>query len=609
MFDISTIAGDCMEIDDLKLIKKHYGEKMAHLCRELFSTILEQKGALYEIISKHFSKSKSLYYDIVSENKEMLFKEYVYSFFDAEKTHDEIVSKSVKELLEEKGYVLYECKTFEDVLKFKKYYAPNEELCTFRDANRIKNHYIFFIVKKDVETIRREDFSNPKREDCYGVSVLDLQFDKGARQRVSIKSRYNHRVNNPDATYSNNLERIAPSLTGAFERDYNFHIERANKVGFELEDYVKARDGKYYKYNYEINNIHYCLDNIIIDNGEVIDRYSDKSRYTFMDYFILDESEKKIILYDKDIRDSFADDIDDIESIEIGNNSDEGYKKIILVLKDGGRAIVKLDKRERIIGYKNDNMKTCEDDFLYYNKSLITLDLPMLKVCGDNFLFSNESLITLNLPKLEECNKCFLYSNTSLTTIDLPKLRVCGDFFLLLNSSLTTLKLSKLRVCGSNFLGINKSLKVLDLPELEECDKRFLYSNTSLTTIDLSMLKVCGDAFLFSNESLTTLNLPKLEECNDCFLKWNTSLKTIDLPMLKVCGDDFLSGNKSLVTLNLPKLERCGHSFLFRNTSLKTIDLPRLKVCGYCFLNSVSFLASLNLPEIDEKVIDRLRKR
>ena len=27
--------------EDLKIIKKHYGEKMMHLCRELFPTLLQ----------------------------------------------------------------------------------------------------------------------------------------------------------------------------------------------------------------------------------------------------------------------------------------------------------------------------------------------------------------------------------------------------------------------------------------------------------------------------------------------------------------------------------------------------------------------------------------
>lgn len=36
--------------DDLKIIKKYYGEKMSHLCRTLFPTILEEKGVITTFI-------------------------------------------------------------------------------------------------------------------------------------------------------------------------------------------------------------------------------------------------------------------------------------------------------------------------------------------------------------------------------------------------------------------------------------------------------------------------------------------------------------------------------------------------------------------------------
>ena len=268
------------EIDDLKKIKKDYGENMSHMCRELFPTILEKPGLLYHIISTHFSKSKYLYDDIINDSKKYEFKNYIYFLYDemVDSKKEQKDNRTVREILSEKGYILYECKTNQDIQKFKKYYANGETLCTFRDPNRINNHYIFFIVKNNADEIKRENYKNPKREDEYSTSVLDLQFDKGTRQRVSIKSRYNHTVGNPDATYSNNLENIAEGLTEAFEREYGFNIGNEYKVGFELDHYVLARDNKYYKYNYEINNIHYCPNNIIIDNGEVIDKYLDKSR-------------------------------------------------------------------------------------------------------------------------------------------------------------------------------------------------------------------------------------------------------------------------------------------------------------------------------------------
>ena len=395
------------EVDDLKEIRKHYGEKMSHLCRDLFPTILEKKGLLYHIIETHFARSKQLCEDIMSERKESSFKTYIYSIYDEINNTNSKTNfyKSVRELLSEKGYTLYECKNNEDIQKFKKYYRKDEELCTFRDPYRINSYHIFFIVKDNADELKREDFKDPKREDEYSVSVLDLQFDKGKRQRVSIKSRYNHTVTNPDATYSNNLENIAEGLTEAFEKEYGFNIGNEYKDNFELENYVLASDNKFYKYNYEINNVHYCPNNIIIDNGRIIDTYKDQGRYILIDYFIIDRKEKKITLYDKRIEDSFVDGLTSITEIEV--TKEEGCKKI--VIHQGEKtSTIRTDNSGRIISYENKNLTLCEDYFLYYNKSLQELNLPNLQSCGFGFLFSNESLKELSLPNLQYYGFIFL---------------------------------------------------------------------------------------------------------------------------------------------------------------------------------------------------------
>ena len=56
-------------MDDLKLIKKYYGENFMHLCKKLFPTILEENGTLYNIISNSFSHSKNLYNEIEQKVK------------------------------------------------------------------------------------------------------------------------------------------------------------------------------------------------------------------------------------------------------------------------------------------------------------------------------------------------------------------------------------------------------------------------------------------------------------------------------------------------------------------------------------------------------------
>ena len=620
-------------LDDLKEIKKDYGENMMHLCRSLFPTILEQPGLLYHVLSTNFAKSRSLYDDIVRENKEHVFKEYIYSFVDVESDKVQTTSKSVKELLAEAGYEIYECKSFFETQMFRDYYSKqgialgsngyikvgnisevivpdwakkepyskyiivdsngdikvpnrvgNEELCTFEDPDRSANYYIFFIVKKNVESIRREDFETPKREDAYGVSVLCIQFAKGKKQRVSIKSRYNHTVNNPDGTYSNNLDAIIPGLTEAFEREYGFNIGEKYKLNFGLEGYVKARDGKFYKYNYRINNIYYCPNNIIIDNGDVVDTYSDKARYVFMDYFILDLQAKKLILYDKGIKDSFVDGLQNITRVEVLNK--EGYKEIKLTLEENKEAIIKLDSRGRIIEYENKNLKKCGDDFLHYNETLQVLNLPNLENCGDYFLSRNESLQILDLPCLVRCGNYFLYDNNALQTLSLPNLEECGHCFLSFNDILQALSLPKLEKCGSCFLNGNNSLQTLNLPNLKECGDFFLEFNEILQTLNLPSLIRCGDYFLHSNEILQTLNLPSLIRCGNNFLYSNKILQALNLPNLKECGDGFLNCNNTLRILDLPNLEKCGSYFLYCNTILQVVNLPNLKERGSYFLFS-----------------------
>ena len=299
-------------MDDLKLIKDKYGENMMHFCRGAFSTILETPGLLYSLLKDHFEFNKFLYEDIEKESAQGMFKNYIYSMLK-EDVAKEASEKTPKELFEELGYDFYECKTEEEIQRFKKYYKEEEELCTF-SGGRLRTCYVFFAVKKDAENIKRKE--EPKRQDEYGTSVISIQFTKDDTNTLSIKNRYNHTVKNPDATFSNNLENITPGLTDSFEKTYNLNISQNDSRVFELNGYVRANDGKHYKYNYEINNIYYCPNNIIINNYNVIRNYEEKEKYLILDYFILDLVNKKIFEYD-DLFDSFVSSIGDIKKIDI----------------------------------------------------------------------------------------------------------------------------------------------------------------------------------------------------------------------------------------------------------------------------------------------------
>ena len=62
---------------DLQYIKKKYGEKMMHFCRENFSTILEKEGLLTQIFSNYFNENRSLYEDLKENNWLFQFKNFI----------------------------------------------------------------------------------------------------------------------------------------------------------------------------------------------------------------------------------------------------------------------------------------------------------------------------------------------------------------------------------------------------------------------------------------------------------------------------------------------------------------------------------------------------
>ncbi|MBR5369857.1 MAG: hypothetical protein IK137_00975, partial [Bacilli bacterium] len=338
-------------MDDLKKIKNAYGEKMMHFCRDNFPTILEKPGSLYRILSKLFHPSKLLIDDINKNNddfKDIFINIIMYEFLEYRKykiDEDQVVTKTPAELLDEAGYILYECKTEEDIQKFRKYYKRKdnivpeytpgttpipyngEELCTF-NGGRLKRCRVFFAVKKNVDEIKREDFTEPKRQDEYGTSVISIQFANDENNTISIKNRYNHTITdkNPDATFGNNLDNIIPGLTKAFEQEYDLNITSEDTDLYdELSGYIRAEDGKYYKYNYEADNIYYCPDNIIIENRKV--KQYDKSRYLLVGQLLIDFQDKTISICPNALDnrntlsilnyDSFLDAFSNIKSIKV----------------------------------------------------------------------------------------------------------------------------------------------------------------------------------------------------------------------------------------------------------------------------------------------------
>ena len=492
--------------EDLKIIKKLYGEKMAHFCRENFATLLETEGLLLKLMLNNFEPSHVLYDDILKQELDGEFKNYIYSLVDVENNNEIKTLKTPKELLSEAGYDLYECHTEEEIQRFKKYYAPEEELCTF-NGGRLNRCFVFFAIKKDLDTIRREDYKNPERQDSYGTSVISIQFTRDSSHTLSIKNRYNHRVNNPDSTYSNNLDNIISGLTESFANTYGL-IQINKDEQFEIDGYVKASDGKYYKYNYEINNIYYCPNNIIIDNFEV-KKYA-KEKYLILDYYVLDLVNKKLSLYDRGIFDAFIDDVKDITKIAIVKKNQD--KEIILTLKNQNAIKIVVNANNEIIKLENNNLKSIGDYFMYYNNTLQEINLPNLEEIGNYFLQMNNSIKEINFPNLQRIGNSFLHCNLVLEKLNLPNLEETGNYFLSSNKSLyPSLSLPNLQKVGNYFLARNNTLQELDLPNLKESGSSFLLFNRSILKFNIPNIEHAGYDFLASHSRMDINDLEKGE--------------------------------------------------------------------------------------------------
>ena len=505
--------------DDLYMIKKKYGENMMHLCQELFPTILETNGSLYQLLSDNFAYSKFLYNDIIGNNLKESFKNYIYSLFKGEETYVES-EKSVEELLDEAEYKFYECHSNADIQSFKKYYKEKEQLCTFNN-NRLNNCYVFFAVKKNVDEIK--EFIEPKRQDDYGVSVISIQFSKGETNTLSIKNRYNHSVINSDATFSNNLDNIKKGLTKAFEKQYNLNINY-NKYGFEIPKYVKANDGKYYKYNYEINNIYYCPDNIIIDNSDV--KKYDKADHIVLDYFILNLRDKSIVIYDKSIDDDLTKHFDNIKKIEVKLDKQNKKKKIYL----DDSIIIVLDDQNNIIKYKNSKIKKIYDNFMIHNTNLKVLDLPEVEEINNDFLINNKKITDVCLKNVEVVGNNFLTKAEKLSCVDMSKVKIIGDKFLNSDTEIDHINLPNVKIIGNCFMNCNRNIREINLSKVEIIGNNFLNANEKLLSIEFPNLRRIGNNFLMFNEILTKIYLPKVEKIGNNFLLCNKNFNsnTID---------------------------------------------------------------------------------
>ena len=523
------------------------------------------------------------------------------------------------ELLHRAGYSLVEyADTLEKQNAIRKYFAKDEDLCTFRDPNRHQNYYIINAVHRDVDKIKRSP--KPERQDAYGTSVISIQIRKTGGF-ISIKNRYNHTVANPDNTFNSNPDNIIPGLTMALKAYFNVEFDNSR---VPLPDGMTRIGDHIIKYNYEIDNV-YIGDFFWESHGQIHE--IDRSTQIMMDYFYFDIKQNDVfpIVLGYDEEDCFA----DVLNAEIAGrhvtvrgkypNQSLWVGDVCLVELDGpslksinlpNRTIIGnkfLWHNKKLISLQVPNLEYVGDFFLRRNAALVHLLTPKLKTVRDSFLEFNIDLSDLCLPELETTGSKFLNTNAMIESLSLPNLTNADNYFISRNTGIKHLSAPKLREVGHYFLSKNLGLSKLSLPSLTHAGDNFIASNEVLTSVDLPNLVDVGACFLYNNTALKSLAMPKLQYTGNAFLRKNEIIEFLDMPDLYVVGNTFLCNNLKLKHLSLPNLSKVGTDFLYSNTQLNSLDVANLEFVDQCFCKCNTRLKHLNFPKLQVVESDFLR--
>ena len=477
-------------MDDLKYLKLHYSEDFAHLCRSLFPIILKDEGRLVNIIESKFAHSKFLAKDL--KGMEKTFKDYIYDIY--EQNYNKIKfkllnKKTPEELMDEAGYILYpECRTEEDIQKFRKYwYRPDgkkieyngeipekttgDELCTF-DGGRLNNCRVWFAIKKDIDSIKREDYTIEK-ENPYDVSALSIQVDKVGRPNLSIKGRYNHSVCYPDVTFDNNLDNIIPGLAESF--GITNDIPRSK---LKLDKYVLADDGRYYRIFGSNFATYFCENGYIIDEGRIF-RFDPDRFVVTNDGYIFDSKTKQIKLFVTSFinefgsqemmleSDAFTKTYENAKKIDFEKNK-KGERKIILAQEEKSPVVFELNDQNGIKSIHDPNTVILKEGFLNQANSLEQIEMENVKII-DNNCFENVALLKeAYFPKLlQTMDNCFIWVQ-NLKHFEANQLRTIGDCNFVWLNELKKFQAKNLRAIGAYCFGSLTKVNLLDAPKLKK---------------------------------------------------------------------------------------------------------------------------------------------
>lgn len=531
-----------MNTDEMfKVIKKQNGESFAKVLRTAVLLDTPNLKHILEYAGKNPDDAKKLIPVLREIRKKSQTKVQT-----IQETRDPI------KLLNDAGYDAFYVNNLHQQNSIEKYFESYEKLCTFNDPSRYKNYYIIHAVKKNVDDIKRSN--SPKREDEYGTSVISIQIAKSGGF-ISIKNRYNHTVDNPDATFNNNPDNIIPGLTESLK--HKFGVDFMTQSA-EMPDNFRMINNQLVRFNYEIDNVYY--DEKYYFSGSEITKLNP-------DYEVMIDN---VIL---DVRTG---------TIRTVNDGTQDLANILNDEISGAGVKVEKDKStgETII-YITDENKNSQELARTKNGCMTSLHLYRTQEIGSRFPRGNKWLKTLYAPNLKKIGgRCFSGAK-NLENLYIPELEEMGLDCFARAEKLSELNAPKLKKMGNGCFARTRKIKKLYIPELEKMGVSCLCSNDELSELNAPKLKEMGGGCFGYNPKLEKLYIPELEEIRDGVFANIKHLKELNAPKLKRLRHNFTYGAPVLRKFIFPELEEIEMDCFSDTKIIKYLYAPKLKITEY----------------------------
>lgn len=443
--------------DAYQKIKKHNGEAFAQELRNYHNGLLEIDGI--DQIVRHAGRDASV------------LLPYLMGLLTS---NDDVAVQNPQDpftLLDQAGYDAFYADTLERQNSIQKYFQPGELLCTFNDCARYSEYHIVHAIKKDVDQIKRSDFTGrEQRQDAYGTSVISIQMLRNGGF-ISIKNRYNHAVGGCDNTFSSNPDNIIEGLSASLKKYFKVDFTASQS---ELPEGFVVLSGQVLAYREEANNIYYG-DQLWGQNGIIhaVDRAAGDAMF---DKFVFDNKNKVLKKIDPSNKDSFADDFNRC----YGGNPGLTVQGSNLVL-DG---IVLIEaEQSRIKTLCLPALITMDECSLYDATSLVSFEANALVSMGSKSLFNADCLNRFEADALVSmADKC-LYNTGALTQFKASALTTMGDYCLCGAWTLAEFKANKLMNMGASCLHHAQALTRFETKLLAKIGDRSLEDAKALIEI------------------------------------------------------------------------------------------------------------------------------